>query len=654
MAQIPSATTTLDPNGGPTGAPVEYLAIFAACKTNADMVPRLFSSLPALLEQHDYCEGAEFAGLFANETGLPFMFVPLPIVTAGTIGRRDTTGVTGTSVITFAAAAGGVLAEVDLTLRVFTGGTIGTNGIILDLALDDTRTFKKVRLGTATSYTIPYVGIVINFAAGTLIADDEATCKSTAPRWDQAGLQAGRIALAAQQKRTRSWLVIGDLVDDDDADDVLTEANAYETANDRFVGARCQISDRTPQATLEQAVHARMAGAPSLTFAEVGGTGDTITRATGSWIADGFAVNDWITVTDSASNNVSGRIAALSATVITLDAVDLAAEVTVLASVVATTGLRFAEVGATGDTITRSRGSWVADGFRVGDLVTIAGTASNNITAVVGIATLTATVLTFDTTDLVAEDIGATSVTMTAGQTMAAWVASSDAEFSDVDDEPHINLALGRARKMSPIIGYRMRRPAQWATTIRSYQNEIHLPTWAKEDGPLSGWDLEDEDGITVEYDERITGGALAGRFTCLRTWANGPNGTFVALDLTRAEDDTLLSRQHNADVTWLAMNTVQRSAENAIGRLLRKKAGVAPGTQVATESSLVTIEEAVNTDLAIALMQDTGKGPKADSVRWVASRLDVVNVAGARLNGVLRLNLNGTIEHMNTVTVVS
>jgi hypothetical protein len=69
-----------------------------------------------------------------------------------------------------------------------------------------------------------------------------------------------------------------------------------------------------------------MTGSPNLTFAEVGATGDTITRSAGSWITDGFAINDTITVAGSASNNVTGRIAGLTATALTLDATDLANE----------------------------------------------------------------------------------------------------------------------------------------------------------------------------------------------------------------------------------------------------------------------------------------------------------------------------------------
>ncbi len=59
--------------------------------------------------------------------------------------------------------------------------------------------------------------------------------------------------------------------------------------------------------------------AATLTFTNVG-SADTILRATGNWIADGFAVGDTVTVKLSASNNVKGIIAVLTTTLLTFTA----------------------------------------------------------------------------------------------------------------------------------------------------------------------------------------------------------------------------------------------------------------------------------------------------------------------------------------------
>lgn len=77
-------------------------------------------------------------------------------------------------------------------------------------------------------------------------------------------------------------------------------------------------------------VHRRralMTGNPAIVFAEVGATGDTITRNAGSWIDDGFTVNTLVTVTGTASNNISGAgLLAVTDLVLTLNSVDLVNE----------------------------------------------------------------------------------------------------------------------------------------------------------------------------------------------------------------------------------------------------------------------------------------------------------------------------------------
>lgn len=642
MAELPSASLTIDDEAGAFSGNTGYLVVMSCVERNADATPRVFSSTKALLAQHGYSAGADYCAMHFEETRKPIIFVGLPTVTAGTIGRQNAEGVTGSSAISVAAGSAGVLDEVDGIVTVTKGGTIGTDQIAFTLSLDGGRSEKPVRLGTASSYTIPYVGLVLNFGAGTLAVGDVYTFKTTAPMWDGDGVTDARTALAAQKKPARSWLLVGDVPDSTVAGDVVTELNAYETSNQRFVYGRIQLRDRLPQAELS-VVGKRMTGSPTLTFAEVGGTGDTITRSAGSWIDDGFAVGDIVTVTGSASNNVTGAIASLSATVITFGTTDLANEGPVAGcSVVAYEGLTFAEVGGTGDTITRNRGSWLADGFRVGDTVTITGTSSNNVSG--AIAALTATVLTFGSTDLAAEVIGVDRVTITAGETMAAWIASLDAAFASIDDKKRIDIAVGRGAKKSPITGWHLRRGAAWAASLREYQHDLQIPCWRKSDGPLDGWSLEDADDQVVEYDERTDGGALAARFTCMRTWANGPNGAFIALSLTRAPEGSLLSRTHNMAVTDLACTVTQAETENAIGQVLVLKSD---GT--GSDASLSLIEERVNSALQIALLQDKGEGPRASSAVWRASRSDILNVPGAELTGALTLLLNGTLEKIST-----
>lgn len=104
---------------------------------------------------------------------------------------------TGTSVIT---VTGAPYDDYYVQFLVVAGGTIGTAGITFKVSLDAGRNFgPTIALGTASTYAIPNTGMVLNFAAGTLVASDSAKFKTTAPAWADAGVQACLLAYQASQ-----------------------------------------------------------------------------------------------------------------------------------------------------------------------------------------------------------------------------------------------------------------------------------------------------------------------------------------------------------------------------------------------------------------------------------------------------------------------
>ena len=133
-------------------------------------------------------------------------------------------------------------------------------------------------------------------------------------------------------------------------------------------------------------------------------------------------------------------------------------------------------------------------------------------------------------------------------------------------------------------------------------------------------------------------------RFTCFRTWGNGPAGTYLARSLTRAIAGSLLADTHNMAVANVACTVAQLKTEDATGETPELNAD---GT--AKEDELVAIEESVNSALAIELLQRRTQGRRASRAEWVASRSDVLNVADAELTGTLNLLLNGTIVSVAT-----
>lgn len=648
MATLTKATTTVSAEAGPGGAGEDLLSLIAPVPQNSDVMPRQFGSAKALYDFHGYCEAVEYAALHFEEARLPILFVGIPIEIPGVIGNQDTTGKSGTSNTTVTAGSGGALGEHDGVVTVIAGGTVGTDPIVLGISLDGGRTTKRVRLGTNTSYTIPYHNVTISFTVGTLITGETIhTWHASQPLGDSDGLALVRASLAAQPRQSRSWLIIGDLQDADDATAVVTQANSYETANERFIVARAQVRDRLPYAAMSAQTVA-MSTSGAVTFET---DDDSITRTSGSFVTDGFIVGDLITVAGSAQagNNATFTVDGVTALALTVaenltDSTDATG-----VSITGQGGLLFAN---SGDTITRNRGSWVDDGFRVGQTAVVSGTDSATNDGSFVIATLTPAVMTLASGGVDAdESSGMTQVTITAGQQKAAWVAAMEAEFDGIDSEFRIDMGLGRGRKLSPFSGYMYRRPVAWAASIREYQHDLQVATWKKDEGSLSGWTLEDADGNLVEYDDRVDGAAAsAARFTSFRTWANGPGGAFISLSLTRAEDGSILGYTHNAHVVNLAQTTVQRSTELIIGSSLELNAD---GT--ATLDSLTTIKQRVNSDLQRALLQDLrGEGARASGATWSPNEDDDLSGVGATLTGVLELILNGTVHSVNTVVKVS
>jgi hypothetical protein len=118
----------------------------------------------------------------------------------------------------------------------------------------------------------------------------------------------------------------------------------------------------------------------NVTFAATGSPGDltgTITRASGSWTTNGFAVGDYVVVRGTAFNNGSYEITGAVALTLTVTKVfgesspdnlpDLRAEVVSAAT--------FYNDGV----VTRASGSFITDGFAVGDRVVFANTGRSEI-----------------------------------------------------------------------------------------------------------------------------------------------------------------------------------------------------------------------------------------------------------------------------------
>jgi len=639
---LAEAKVELDVTSGALATLGDAICVIAPVRANADGKARQFGSFNAIMAQHDYCEGAEFAALFIEETRRPVLFQGIPIATQGTIGQENTTGNTGSSVTSLTLGTGGTYGEHDGVVRVLKGGTISTDLIQLEVSLDGGKSFKTVSLGTNSTYAIPYANVTINFAAGTLVTGDTLhTWHGTAPKGDAAGIQLARQELAKQPQLTKEWLLIGDLDTDTECQGLVSEVNAYRSSSDRSVLARAAIRDRLPFSRMAK-VTGRMSQA-TLTFAEVGVTGDTITRIAGSFLLDGMLPNDWITITGTASNNVQGLVPTVTATVLTLGTLDLAAEATVTTAVITWQGSLTFTTGT--NTILRNRGSWFDDNFRVGQRVTVVGVAGVTVTNVL-ITALTATLMTLASGIGSTNTVALTSATITAGELEPAYVAAMETEFAPIIDEELVSLSLGRGFKQSPVTKYFMRRPAAWAAAIRSHQFGIQVPTWQKKRGSLSGWSLQDSNNVTVEYDDRANLAAASNaRFTSLRTYSSSGAAVYLSQDKTRATPGSLVAHSHNMNVVNLCVNACQAATEQLIGEVVELK----EDKPNITEDGLATLETNVNSEVTAVSMKKNNDGYPTSGTKWVAARDDDFSVEEPTLHGALEINLNGTIHRVLT-----
>lgn len=296
--------------------------LFGASATNP-AVPRIYGS------------GATIRSAFGGETMLaeiadnhfatdparhPVLVLAADVATDGVLHLDDSL-VTGGGTI----AADGTTKPLgdwpDLYVEFITGGTAGVPGIEVYLSLDGG--LKKVRTSLLSAKSIEFAGkgIKINltgdFDAGSII-----TGWTEPPRWDETSFAAAKTALLSDTNKF-SLICIAEPVTPDDWTLLTGLLNALESAVPRrfahIVGAKRRRYHPATEATI------------TATFVAISGEDPaTLTRASGSWITDGFKVGMRISITgavNSANNDTFVRVDDLNATVLTMSPnVDFTAE----------------------------------------------------------------------------------------------------------------------------------------------------------------------------------------------------------------------------------------------------------------------------------------------------------------------------------------
>lgn len=211
ITELDGALGVLPPTSG------ALFAIVGPCSSGPFDTPAAFARVKDI--QANYVNGpaVEAAAHYIEKYGRAVLFVRSNANVAASIGTVDVAGVVGTSVVT---ATGTPTDDVELLVKVITGGTVGTAGITYQISADAGRNFgPTTALGTGNTIAAPDgLGVTFHLAAGTLLAADTWDVVVHAATWNGADITS---AINALKLTTQSW-ELAQLVGPIDASTVVT------------------------------------------------------------------------------------------------------------------------------------------------------------------------------------------------------------------------------------------------------------------------------------------------------------------------------------------------------------------------------------------------------------------------------------------------
>lgn len=190
LTQLDGALGVLPPSAG------RLMACVGASSSGTVDTPATYARVEDVIAALGYGPLTELACAVIKRTGRPVLAVKTAAAT--NIGAYGTPvdGITGTSAVTVD-ATDEPHDEYDFIFEVIAGGTIGVAGITYRYSLDGGNNYSATTaLGTANTITTAVGNVGLDFAAGTLVAGDTFSVRTSAPRWDDTELLAALEALA--------------------------------------------------------------------------------------------------------------------------------------------------------------------------------------------------------------------------------------------------------------------------------------------------------------------------------------------------------------------------------------------------------------------------------------------------------------------------
>lgn len=194
----------------------EPLAVLGVSSSGVANVPATYARIPNLVADFGHGPMVEAAAHYIKTTGRPVIVVKTGATTVGAASAVDDDDVAGTSVVSVDTDPLAPYDDYEVAFEVIAGGTIGVAGITFKYSLDGGRTWSPTTaLGTANTYTIPNSGVVVNFAAGTLVAADAFSFTTSAPKWNTTEMGTALDALRNSQLAWEIAEIVGDLTGTD-------------------------------------------------------------------------------------------------------------------------------------------------------------------------------------------------------------------------------------------------------------------------------------------------------------------------------------------------------------------------------------------------------------------------------------------------------
>lgn len=264
----------------------KILSVLGVSSAGTVAAPATYARVSDLTAAFGDGPGVEAAAIMIEKFGKPVQFTRTGQTTAGSYpaGASVVRVGAGTSVATVDNVGTSPWDDYEFFIKIVTGGTVGTAGITLSWSLDGGRTFSPVTaLGTAVDFTFPGSGgTMVEFAAGTLLANETVSFVGKAPKWNTTEIGAALDAVFASSVAWENAFIVGDLeaADIDVIDPKFTAALAVGKYRGWFANTRMPDvaeSEATYLAALSAAfeskatVHGEICAAAAKTVSSVSG-----------------------------------------------------------------------------------------------------------------------------------------------------------------------------------------------------------------------------------------------------------------------------------------------------------------------------------------------------------------------------------------------